>query len=113
MTNFATGQIATSEMKEDILDLKKRGEGLRDEFVDRITKRDAKFTYYDPIKKQEIKLFEKKKQQKKHSIPEDEGQSFGEILASFDQKKLNLRKIAEYCITSRPWMIVNENVEHP
>ena len=38
----------------------------------------------------------------------DEGQSFTEVLASFDQKKLNLRKIVEYCVTSRPWMIVNE-----
>ena len=111
MINFATGEIATVEMEKDTIDLRKKGEELRDEFIGRITEDDPKLSYYDPIKKQEIKLFEKKKQKKNPSIPEDEGQSFCEILATFDQKKLNLRKIVEYCVTSRPWMIVNENEE--
>ena len=102
MINFATGEIATVEMEKDTIDLRKKGEELRDEFIGRITEDDPKLSYYDPIKKQEIKLFEKKKQKKKPSIPEDEGQSFCEILATFDQKKLNLRKIVEYCVTSRP-----------
>ena len=111
ITNFATGEIATAEMKADIIDLKNRGEVARDEFISRFTTERTKLTYYDPITRQDVKLFEKKKQQKKHSIPEDEGQSFTEILATFDQKKLNLRKIMEYCVTSKPWVIVNENEE--
>ena len=82
ITNFATGEIATDEMKDDIIDLKKRGEIARDEFIERFTKENSTLTYYDPIKQQQFKLFEKKVVKNKHSIPEDEGQSFTEIFCN-------------------------------
>ena len=53
-------------------------------------------------------MFEKETRKKKHSIPEDEGQSSTKFLAIFDQKKLNLRKIIDYCVTSKPWSVANE-----
>ena len=109
VTNFATGEIATDEMKTDLNDIKERGETARDEFIERFTKADSPLSYYDPIKKQKFNLFEKKKSENKQSIPEDEGQSFTEVLATFDQRKLDLRSIMDYCVTSKPWAIVNEN----
>lgn len=71
ITNFSTGEIARTEMTADIIDMMKRGEDARNKLIDRFTKSDVKLTYYDLIKRQDIKLFEKKKQHKKHSIPED------------------------------------------
>ena len=53
-------------------------------------------------------MFEKETNNKKHSLPEDEGQSFTEIPATFDQKKFNLSKIMDYCATCKPWSIANE-----
>ena len=96
-------------MKADLNDIKGRGETARDEFIGRFTNADSPLSYYDPIKKQKFNLFEKKKSENKQSIPEDEGQSFTEVLASFDQRKLDLRRIMDYCVTSKPWSIVNEN----
>ena len=74
-------RIATDEMKDDIIDLKKRGEIAQDEFIERFTKENSTLTYYDPIKWQQFKLFEKKIVKNK--------QSFTEIFATFDQKKLD------------------------
>ena len=45
---------------------------------------------------------------KKRSIPEDEGQSFADILSIFDNKSLDLRKITEWLVTSKPWSICKE-----
>ena len=93
ITNFATGETVTDDMKDEIIDLKERGEIARDEFVGRFTQDDTKLDYYDQIKRQPLKLFEKKTTKKKHSIPEDEGLSFTDIFAMYDEKKLDLRKI--------------------
>ena len=71
ITSFATGEIATHDMKGDIIDLMERGEIARDEFLGRFTQDNTKLNYYDPIKAQPLKLFEKKTTKKKHSIPED------------------------------------------
>ena len=38
ITNFASGEIATKEMINDIIDLKNRGEVAGDEFIQRFTK---------------------------------------------------------------------------
>ena len=54
-----------------------------------------------------MKLFEKKTTKQKQSIPEDEGQSFTDIFAMYDEKKLEL--IMDYCVTNKPWAIVNED----
>ena len=60
-------------------------------------------SYYAPIKKQVVKLFKEGNAKKKHSIPEDKGQSFADILSIFDNKNLDLRKIMEWSVTSKPW----------
>ena len=51
----------------------------------------------------------KKKTTKKYSIPENEDQSFTEIFAMYDKQKLDLRKMMDYYVTSRPYAIVNED----
>ena len=109
ITNFATGEIVTGDMKDDIIDLKERGEIARDEFIGKFTQENTKLNYYHPIKRRPLKLFEKKTTKKKHSIPEDEGQSLTDIFAMFDMKTLDLCKIMDYCVTSKPWAIVNED----
>ena len=96
-------------MKVDIIDLKERREITRDEFVGRFTQESSKISYYDPIKRQPLKLLQKKTAKKKHSIPEDEVQSLTNIFAMYDKKKLDLRKIIDYCVTSKPWAIVSED----
>ena len=42
---FATGGTATDDMKDDIVDLKERGEIARDEFVGRFTQDNIKLNY--------------------------------------------------------------------
>ena len=91
------------DMKYDIIDLKERGEIAQDEFVGRFKQDNTKLNYYDPIKLQPLALSEKKTTKKKHSILEDKGQSFTDIFTAYDDKKLDLRKIMDYCVTSKPW----------
>ena len=95
MTNFAVGEIATDNFKDDIIDLKEREKIARYEFVGRFTQENTKSSYYTSIKLQALKMFEKKTTKKKHSIPEDEGQSFTDIFAMDDEKKLDLHKIMD------------------
>ena len=51
--------------------MKERVEIARDEFVKRFTQDNTKLNYYDLIKRQPLKPFEKKATKKKHSIPEN------------------------------------------
>ena len=52
-----------------------------------------------------------KENKKKCSIPADESRSFTEIFETFEKKKLYMRKILDYCVTGRPWALVNEDDE--
>ena len=45
----------------------------------------------------------------KSSIPEDESQSFEDILLKYDNEELDLRNILNYCVTTRPWAVVNQD----
>ena len=72
ITNFATSEIEMDDVRDNIIDLKERGEIARNEFVGRFTEMNTKLNHYDPINRQPLKLFEKKTIKKKHSIPEDE-----------------------------------------
>ena len=83
ITNFDTGETAIDDMKDDITDLKDTGEIARNEFVGKFTQDNTKLNYYNPIKRQPLKLFEKKTTKKKHLIPENEGQSFTDIFAMY------------------------------
>ena len=111
ITNFATGIKATDEMKEDSLNIKERGATARVSFIKELPTKENKDAYYSTIKRQPIKLFEKKGNTKKQGIPSDESQSFTEIFALFDQKTLDLRKNLEWPVTSTPWAIVNEDLK--
>ena len=51
-------------MINDIIDLTNRGEVARDEFIQQFTKNDSKLKYYDPIKRNQLKLLKKKQYQK-------------------------------------------------
>ena len=101
------GENAMDDRNDGIIDLKKRGEITRNEFVGRFTQENTKLNDLDPIKQQPLKLFEKKTTKKKHSIPEDKGQLFTDIFAIYDEEKLDLCKIMECCVTSKSWAIVS------
>ena len=110
ITNIFSGCKATIEMRDEIdRKLKKSGEAQRNEFLKRITTAGAEKPYYEPIKRNEFKLFKQKNSKKKSYIPEDESQSFADILLKYDNGKLDLRKILKYCITTGPWAVVNED----
>ena len=66
------------------------------EFIGRFTLPEDKTagkSYYGPIKKQAVNMFEGGNTTKKRSSPEDESQSFAGVLSMFDNKSLDLRKI--------------------
>ena len=66
------------------------------EFIGRFTLPEDKTTgksYYGPIKKQAVNMFKGGNTKKKRSIPEDESQSFANVLSMFNNKSLDLRKI--------------------
>ena len=66
--------------------------------------------YRDAIKKEVLLTFaDKPKKSKKFSIPEDEGQAFGDILCRYDGKILDYDYLCSFPITSRPWSICNED----
>ena len=111
ITNLATGVTADEEMTRDTLDIKEKGEVARDKFIESITSIENKQSYYSPIKKQNIKLFNIKSSKKKQSIAVDEYQSFTEVFSLYDQNKLDLPKLMEWPVTSKPWAIVNEDME--
>ena len=88
ITNFASGEVATDDMKNNLADLKERGEIAQDESVGRFTQENTKLSYYDQIKQKSLKLFDKKTTKKKHSVPEDEGQSLTDTFAMNNEKDL-------------------------
>ena len=62
ITNIATGKIATEEMTKNVLSVRGRGKEAMDMFIKRFTTSEddinnEKLSYYDPIKKQPMKLF--------------------------------------------------------
>ena len=89
IVHLATGVPATEEMTKDTLNIEERGVVSRDSFL-KLLATDSKDAYYGPIKRQEVKLFNKKDNKKKTSISCDESQSFADVFVLFDEKKLNL-----------------------
>ena len=76
--------------------LEQRGSEARDEFISRFTDSNSSKKFLDPIHKLPSKTFgEKPKKSKITSIPEDEGQSFSDILSRYHDKVLDLRYIME------------------
>ena len=106
--------MASEEMIENIKTTKCRGiDGMKN-FIARFTNSNQqgcgnKETYYDSIKKQKVISFETKKKTKNVIISEDENKSFGEIFSCFEGKKLNLRMIMDWPVTSKPYAIAAED----
>ena len=89
-----------------------RGEKQRDSFFSRIITVGAVSTmnYRDKIDRTPLFTFgDEKSKSKKITVPEDEGLSFGDILARYDNKFLDVLYLCSFPITSRPWAICNEN----
>ena len=104
VSNIATGKIATEAISKNTLSLKERGHQAMSEFIGRITLPEDTTTgksYYAPIKKQAVNLFKEGNTKKKCSIPEDEGQSFANILSIFDKKSLDLHNIMKWPVTRK------------
>lgn len=130
LINISTGVVATGEMADNVVTTKERGDKASKEFIQRITDPQQATThnmsdsietgetpcitrsttgYHDPIKRQPVFTFDKLTEGKtKMSIVEDEGRSFATILAEYDARKLNLRPIMNWPITSKPWAICSE-----
>ena len=103
------------EMTKNVLSVRERGKEAMDMFIKKITTSEddinnEKLSYYDPIKEQPMKLFNETVIQTKHNIPNDEGQSFAEIISIFDNRNLTLHEIMEWPVTSKPWSICKEDV---
>ena len=60
------------------------------------------------VKGEKVK-FQSEKKQLRDSFPVDESDSFGEILSSFEGKKLNLRMIMDWPVTSKPYAVAAED----
>ena len=75
-------------------------------FISRFTnmKQEAeiKEIYYDSIKKQKVISFEAKKTNKTVTISQDENKSFFIFFPRFEGKKVNLRIITDWPVTSKP-----------
>lgn len=111
---LSTGEIATESMKKEFQKSEERGEKARAEFFQRLTTISgiirSKKSYYDKKTQQPFTIFKPEKKQAKYKlISSDEGQSFIELLAQFDGEVLDLKNIMNGRVTSKPWMIVNEN----
>ena len=115
LMNISNGVKASEELIENTRSLMERGEKERNSFFSRINTvgdaiTDGELQYNDPIKKKPLFTFsDKKKQPKANTIPEDEGLSFGDILARYDKKFLDVQYLCSYPVTSRPWAICREN----
>ena len=111
ITHIFSGLQATEEMKRDSLDIKSRGAALRDSFLGDLQTDTKKQVYYGTIKRQDIKLFSVKSKKKKITVASDECQSFSEVFALFDEKRLNLKMIMNWPVFSKPWSIVDEDLK--
>ena len=115
LVNISDGTVASEEMLNNVLNARKAGEDALIEFLRRFTEgnnhRQSELKYNDPIKKQKVHTFtnqKRKSRKKQQTIPEDECESLGNILAQFDEKKLDLRHLLHWPVTSKPWAICSE-----
>ena len=103
-------------MVESFKTAKERGLERIDEFISRFTdfehpgrNKNKRASYYDSIKKEKVVSFQTVKKKTPVTIPLDESKSFGEILSRFEGKKLNLRMIMDWPVTSKPYAIAAED----
>ena len=114
--NGCDGTIASDEMVRNVLSAKKTGEDAITELFTRFTTTVTDVTdpkrakYNDPIRKQKIYTFTNQQQKKKkhQKIPEDECELLGYVLAQFDEKRLDLKHLLQWPVTSKPWAICSK-----
>ena len=114
LVNISSGEIAPDEMKHNVLNAHQHGKRAFKDFLNRFTEDSENgqnnLKYYDPIKRRKIETFssQNKKSKNKQSIPKDECESLGNIVAQFDQQTLDLKLLLRWPITSKPWSICSE-----
>ena len=87
-----------------------------DEFISRFTdfeypgrNENKRANYYDSIKKEKVLSFQTVKKKTPVTIPLDDSKLFDEILSRFGGKKLNLRMIMDWPVTSKPYAVAAED----
>ena len=102
LVHISDGTLASDEMVSNVLAAKENGKKAMTEFIARFCTTGGDLKFYDPIKKQVVKTFEtmNKPKAKDNTIPEDECESFATALAKFDNVKLNLKYLTNWCLTS-------------
>ena len=115
LINISTGEKANTDFIENFKKRYDRGTVGMNEFFKRIKEKIEKErtipekSYYEPIKKQKLVIFGSNQKEKKLlSTTEDENESCGEI-SRFDNKKLDLRMIMNWPVTTKPYSISGEN----
>ena len=116
LVNVCDGTIASDEMVRNVLSARKTGEDAITEFFKQFTTTGTDVTdpkrakYNDPIKKQKIYTFTNQQQKKKkhQTIPEDNCKSSGNVLTQFDEKRLDMKQVLQWPVTSKPWAICSK-----
>ena len=103
-------------MKTNLKSLDQRGSDALEAFLKRIVEgkiqddeQEVTESYYEKISREKIISFTTKKAKKEMTAVQDENVSFGEILSRYEGRKLNLRQIMEWPITSKPYAIAAED----
>ena len=100
LVNISGRTVASEEMVKSLLHARTAGEDAQSEFLTGFTEganndgQTKTLKYNDPIKKtKSFHIFtnQKENRKKKQTIPEDECESLGNILAQFDEKNLDLK----------------------
>ena len=116
LVNVCDDAIASDEMVRNVLSAGKTREDTMTEFFTQFTTTGADVIdpkgakYNDPIKKQKIYMFTNQQQKKKkhQTIPEDECESLGDVLAKFDEERFELKHVLLWPVTSKPWAICSK-----
>ena len=116
LVNVCDGTVASDEMVRNVLSARKTGEDAITEFFKQFTTTGTDVTdpkrakYNDPIKKQKIYTFTNQQQKKKkhQTIPEDNCKSSGNVLTQFDEKRLDMKQVLQWPVTSKPWAICSK-----
>ena len=94
---------------------KERGMETMKQFEVRFTIQEStemsKKSYYDTIPRQKVITFQSTKPKKKLTMDEDETTSFAEFISCFDEKKLNLKFVMNFPVTSKPYAICGDDSE--
>ena len=82
------------------------------EFFTRLTTTGADVADPKRAKCNEQKIYtftnQQQKKKKHQTIPEDECDSLGNVLAQFDEKRLDLKHVLQWPVTNKPWVICSK-----